>query len=107
MMSEYDKTKLQERLGGGVAVIKVGRSSEVEVGEKKDQYEDGLNATCAAVEGGILPGDGVALLKASLVLATNSPGSANLSTDANTKPVPAAKTSESPSFVEHSSTQHV
>jgi chaperonin GroEL len=76
--SEFDKTKLQERLAklsGGVAVIKVGGSSEVEVGEKKDRYEDALNATRAAVEEGILPGGGVALLKASLALATNTPGS--------------------------------
>lgn len=54
--SEYDKTKLQERLAklsGGVAVIKVGGSSEVEVGEKKDRYDDALNATRAAVEEGI------------------------------------------------------
>jgi chaperonin GroEL len=76
--SEYDKTKLQERLAklsGGVAVIKVGGASEVEVGEKKDRYDDALNATRAAVEEGILPGGGVALLKASLQLATTSPGS--------------------------------
>ncbi|KAF9021643.1 chaperonin GroL [Hymenopellis radicata] len=69
--SDYDKTRLQERLaklGGGVAVIKVGGSSEVEVGEKKDRYDDALNATRAAVEEGILPGGGVALLKASLIL---------------------------------------
>ncbi|KAG9012153.1 chaperonin [Tulasnella sp. 427] len=68
---EYDKTKLQERLAklsGGVAVIKVGGASEVEVGEKKDRYDDALNATRAAVEEGILPGGGVALLKASLSL---------------------------------------
>ena len=68
---EYDKTKLQERLAklsGGVAVIKVGGSSEVEVGEKKDRYDDALNATRAAVEEGILPGGGIALLKASLSL---------------------------------------
>ncbi|KAF8576159.1 chaperonin GroL [Ramaria rubella] len=68
--SDYDKTKLQERLAklsGGVAVIKVGGSSEVEVGEKKDRYDDALNATRAAVEEGILPGGGVALLKASAV----------------------------------------
>jgi chaperonin GroEL len=74
--SDYDKTKLQERLAklsGGVAVIKVGGASEVEVGEKKDRYDDALNATRAAVEEGILPGGGVALLKASLALATNSP----------------------------------
>jgi len=68
---EYDKSKLQERLAklsGGVAVIKVGGSSEVEVAEKKDRYDDALNATRAAVEEGILPGGGVALLKASLAL---------------------------------------
>ena len=91
--SEYDKTKLQERLAklsGGVAVIKVGGSSEVEVGEKKDRYDDALNATRAAVEEGILPGGGVALLKASLVLTTNSPGSANLPTNADAKHVPTA-----------------
>jgi len=69
--SDFDRTKLQERLAklsGGVAVIKVGGSSEVEVGEKKDRYDDALNATRAAVEEGILPGGGVALLKASLAL---------------------------------------
>ena len=63
--SDYDKTKLQERLaklGGGVAVIKVGGTSEVEVGEKKDRYDDALNATRAAVEEGIVPGGGTALL---------------------------------------------
>lgn len=64
--SEYDKTKLQERLAklsGGVAVIKVGGSSEVEVSEKRDRYDDALNATRAAVEEGIVPGGGVAFLK--------------------------------------------
>ena len=69
--SDYDKTKLQDRLAklsGGVAVIRVGGSSEVEVGEKKDRFEDALNATRAAVEEGIVPGGGIALLKASLVL---------------------------------------
>ena len=69
--SDYDKTKLQERLAklsGGVAVIRVGGSSEVEVGEKKDRFDDALNATRAAVEEGIVPGGGVALLKASLIL---------------------------------------
>jgi chaperonin GroEL len=92
--SDYDKTKLQERLAklsGGVAVIKVGGSSEVEVGEKKDRYDDALNATRAAVEEGIgmyflllphhlpairaltwwhriVPGGGTALLKASIGL---------------------------------------
>jgi chaperonin GroEL len=66
--SDYEKEKLQERLAkltGGVAVIKVGGSSEVEVGEKKDRIVDALNATRAAVEEGILPGGGTALLKAS------------------------------------------
>ncbi|KAI9653868.1 MAG: chaperonin [Bathelium mastoideum] len=65
--SEYEKEKLQERLAklsGGVAVIKVGGASEVEVGEKKDRMVDALNATRAAVEEGILPGGGTALLKA-------------------------------------------
>ncbi|KAL1977873.1 hypothetical protein VTN31DRAFT_732 [Thermomyces dupontii] len=65
--SEYEKEKLQERLAklsGGVAVIKVGGASEVEVGEKKDRVVDALNATRAAVEDGILPGGGTALLKA-------------------------------------------
>ncbi|KAL2127619.1 hypothetical protein VTI74DRAFT_10398 [Chaetomium olivicolor] len=65
--SEYEKEKLQERLAklsGGVAVIKVGGSSEVEVGEKKDRFVDALNATRAAVEEGILPGGGTALIKA-------------------------------------------
>jgi chaperonin GroEL len=91
--SEFDKTKLQERLAklsGGVAVIKVGGSSEVEVGEKKDRYDDALNATRAAVEEGILPGGGVALLKASLSLSTNSPGTSNLPTNPDAKPVPTA-----------------
>ena len=65
--SEYEKEKLQERLAklsGGVAVIKVGGASEIEVGEKKDRVVDALNATRAAVEEGILPGGGTALLKA-------------------------------------------
>ena len=71
--SEYEKEKLQERLAklsGGVAVIKVGGSSEVEVGEKKDRFVDALNATRAAVEEGIVPGGGTALLKASKVLSS-------------------------------------
>ncbi len=65
--SDYDKEKLQERLAklaGGVAVIKVGGASEMEVKEKKDRVEDALNATRAAVEEGIVPGGGVALLRA-------------------------------------------
>merc|ERR1719440_1261006 len=66
--SEYEKDKLKERLAklsGGVAVIKVGGASEVEVGEVKDRLNDALNATRAAVEEGIVPGGGVALLYAS------------------------------------------
>ena len=80
--SEFDKTKLQERLAklsGGVAVIKVGGSSEVEVGEKKDRYDDALNATRAAVEEGILPGGGTALLKASLALGSPTPSGSHSS----------------------------
>src|SRR5438046_2170568 len=65
--SDYDKEKLQERLAklaGGVAVIKVGGSAEVEVKERKDRVDDALHATRAAVEEGIVPGGGVALLYA-------------------------------------------
>ncbi len=64
--SDYDREKLQERLAklaGGVAVIRVGGSTEVEVKEKKDRVDDALHATRAAVEEGILPGGGVALLR--------------------------------------------
>ncbi|KAI8137193.1 hsp60-like protein [Fennellomyces sp. T-0311] len=70
-VSDYEKEKLQERLAklsGGVAVIKVGGASEVEVGEKKDRFDDALCATRAAVEEGIVPGGGVALLKAAKCL---------------------------------------
>jgi chaperonin GroEL len=66
--SDYDREKLQERLAklaGGVAVIKVGGSTEVEVKERKDRVDDALNATRAAVEEGIVPGGGTALLRAS------------------------------------------
>jgi chaperonin GroEL len=69
--SDYDKEKLQERLAklaGGVAVVRVGGSTEVEVKEKKDRVDDALNATRAAVEEGIVAGGGVALLKASKAL---------------------------------------
>jgi len=65
--SDYDKEKLQERLAklaGGVAVIKVGGATEIEVKEKKDRVDDALNATRAAVEEGIVPGGGCALLRA-------------------------------------------
>lgn len=70
--SDYDKEKLQERLAklaGGVAVLRVGGSTEVEVKEKKDRVDDALNATRAAADEGIVPGGGIALLKASKVLA--------------------------------------
>jgi chaperonin GroEL len=69
--SDYDKEKLQERLAklaGGVAVIRVGGATEVEVKEKKDRVDDALHATRAAVEEGILPGGGVALLRAAKAL---------------------------------------
>jgi chaperonin GroEL len=69
--SDYDREKLQERLAklsGGVAVIKVGGVTEVEVKEKKDRVDDALNATRAAVEEGILPGGGVALIRSQKVL---------------------------------------
>ncbi|MGI4802152.1 MAG: chaperonin GroEL [Janthinobacterium lividum] len=69
--SDYDREKLQERLAklaGGVAVIRVGGSTEVEVKERKDRVDDALHATRAAVEEGIVPGGGVALARASLVL---------------------------------------
>ncbi len=69
--SDYDKEKLQERLAklaGGVAVIRVGGATELEVKEKKDRIDDALNATRAAVEEGIVPGGGVALLRAKSAL---------------------------------------
>jgi len=69
--SDYDREKLQERLAklaGGVAVVRVGGSTEVEVKEKKDRVDDALHATRAAVEEGILPGGGVALLRATKAL---------------------------------------
>ncbi len=69
--SDYDREKLQERLAklaGGVAVIRVGGATEVEVKEKRDRVEDAMNATRAAVEEGIVPGGGVALLRAARVL---------------------------------------
>ncbi len=77
--SDYDREKLQERLAklaGGVAIIRVGGATEVEVKEKKDRVEDALNATRAAVEEGVLPGGGVALLRSikalDAVVTTNS-----------------------------------
>ena len=80
--SDYDKEKLQERLAklaGGVAIIKVGAATETEMKEKKARVEDALNATRAAVEEGIVPGGGVALLRASEAL-----GSLKLSGDEGT-----------------------
>ena len=68
---DYDKEKLQERLAklaGGVAVIKVGGSTEIEVKERKDRVDDALNATRAAVEEGVVAGGGVALLRAKKAL---------------------------------------
>jgi len=99
--SDFDRTKLQERLAklsGGVAVIKVGGSSEVEVGEKKDRYDDALNATRAAVEEGILPGGGVALLKASLALTSSTPGAVNSSSSSNTPVNPDVKPIQTANF---------
>jgi chaperonin GroEL len=69
--SDYDREKLQERLAklaGGVAVMRVGGATEVEVKERKDRVDDALHATRAAVEEGILPGGGVALLRAAAML---------------------------------------
>jgi chaperonin GroEL len=74
--SDYDREKLQERLAklaGGVAVIKVGGATEVEVKEKRDRVEDAMNATRAAVEEGIVPGGGTALLNAIKVLGKLKP----------------------------------
>jgi chaperonin GroEL len=73
--SDYDREKLQERLAklvGGVAVIKVGAATEVEMKEKKARVEDALHATRAAVEEGIVPGGGVALIRASEAGSTSS-----------------------------------
>ena len=70
--SDYDREKLQERLAklaGGVAIIRVGGASEIEVKERKDRVDDALHATRAAVEEGVVPGGGVALARASLILA--------------------------------------
>jgi chaperonin GroEL len=74
--SDYDREKLQERLAklaGGVAIIRVGGSSEVEVKERKDRVDDAMHATKAAVEEGVVAGGGVALLFASKVLAGLNP----------------------------------
>jgi len=74
--SDYDREKLQERLAklaGGVAVIRVGGATEIEVKEKRDRVEDAMNATRAAVEEGVVPGGGTALLRASKVLEKLTP----------------------------------
>jgi chaperonin GroEL len=78
--SDYDREKLQERvakLAGGVAVIKVGAATEVEMKEKKDRVDDALHATRAAVEEGIVPGGGVAFLRARAALGKLSTGNAD------------------------------
>src|SRR5450631_2951200 len=83
--SDYDREKLQERLAklaGGVAVIKVGAATETEMKEKKARVEDALHATRAAVEEGIVPGGGVALLRAAIKLATMKlPGDEQIGVD--------------------------
>jgi chaperonin GroEL len=74
--SDYDKEKLQERLAklaGGVAIIRVGGASEIEVKERKDRVDDAVHATRAAVEEGIVPGGGVTLLYASKTLSRLNP----------------------------------
>ena len=79
--SDYDKEKLQERLAklaGGVAVIRVGGSTEVEVKEKKDRVDDAMHATKAAVEEGIVPGGGVALLRAKAAISKLSDENADI-----------------------------
>ena len=84
--SEYDKEKLQERLAklaGGVAVIRVGGSTEVEVKEKKDRVDDALHATRAAVEEGIVPGGGVALLRAKQAVAKLQDGNSDIQAGIN------------------------
>jgi chaperonin GroEL len=84
--SDYDREKLQERLAklaGGVAVIRVGGATEIEVKEKKDRVEDALNATRAAVEEGIVPGGGVALLRAKKAVGKLSNSNADVQTGIN------------------------
>ncbi len=84
--SDYDKEKLQERLAklaGGVAVIRVGGSTEVEVKEKKDRVDDAMHATKAAVEEGIVPGGGVALLRAKAAISKLSDQNADIQAGIN------------------------
>ncbi len=78
--SEYDKEKLQERvakLSGGIAVLKIGAATEIEMKEKKDRVEDAMNATRAAVEEGVVPGGGVALIRVQQKLRSEGPTVAN------------------------------
>ncbi|NDD48287.1 MAG: chaperonin GroEL, partial [Alphaproteobacteria bacterium] len=84
--SDYDREKLQERLAklsGGVAVIKVGGATEIEVKEKKDRVDDALNATRAAVEEGVLPGGGVALLRCTKAVKTLTDKNADIQAGIN------------------------
>ena len=84
--SDYDKEKLQERLAklaGGVAIIRVGGSTEVEVKEKKDRVDDAMHATRAAVEEGIVPGGGVALLRAKAAIGKLSDENADVQSGIN------------------------
>jgi chaperonin GroEL len=84
--SDYDREKLQERLAklaGGVAVIRVGGSTEVEVKEKKDRVDDAMHATKAAVEEGIVPGGGVALLRAKAAIGKLSDDNADIQAGIN------------------------
>ena len=84
--SDYDKEKLQERLAkltGGVAIIRVGGSTEIEVKEKKDRVDDAMHATKAAVEEGIVPGGGVALLRAKAAIGKLSDENADVQSGIN------------------------
>ncbi|WP_436642845.1 chaperonin GroEL [Microbaculum sp. FT89] len=84
--SDYDREKLQERLAklaGGVAVIRVGGATEIEVKEKKDRVDDALNATRAAVEEGIVPGGGIALLRAKTAVTKLSSDNADIQAGIN------------------------
>ncbi len=84
--SDYDREKLQERLAklaGGVAVIRVGGATEVEVKEKKDRVDDALNATRAAIEEGIVPGGGTALLRAKAVVSALTSDNADVKAGIN------------------------
>ncbi|KAI5954590.1 HSP60 [Candida jiufengensis] len=102
--TEYEKEKLQERLAklsGGVAVIKVGGASEIEVGEKKDRYEDALNATRAAVQEGILPGGGTALIKATRILDGVKEKAANFDQKLGVETIKAAITKPAKRIIEN------